>query len=65
MPSPFAQTYNSPADVLFAANVDGILLTQCIKVPEPTTITKPRNRKVVKRVKLPPIVTSKSIQSIP
>jgi hypothetical protein len=61
MPSPFNQTYNSVADVLFAANVGPIMLTQCIKVPEPTTIPKPRNRKVVKRVKLPPIVTSKSV----
>ena len=61
MPSPFNQTYNSVADVLFAANVDGIMLTQCIKKPEPTTIPKPRNRKVVKRIKLSPIVTSKSV----
>jgi hypothetical protein len=58
MPSPFAETYASPAAVLFAANVDGIMLTQGIKVPEPTTIAKPRNRKVVLRVKLPLIVTS-------
>ncbi len=60
MSSPFNQTYNSVADVLFAANVDGIMLTQCIKKPEPT-IPKPRNRKVVKRIKLTPIVTSKSV----
>ena len=45
----------------FAANVGQIMLTQCIKVPEPTTIAKPRNRKVVARVKLPPIVTSKYV----
>ena len=61
MPSPFAQTYNSVADVLFAANVGPIMLTQCIKVPEPTTIPKPSNRKVIARVKLPTIVIKKSI----
>lgn len=61
MPSPFAQTYDSPAAVLFAANIGPIMLTQCIKVPETTTIAKPRNRKVVARVKLPPIVNKKSI----
>jgi hypothetical protein len=62
MPSPFAQTYSSPAAVLFAANIGPITLTQCIKEPETTTVTKPKNRKVVKRVKFPPIVTQKPIQ---
>ena len=61
MPSPFAQTYDSPADVLFAANIGPIMLTQGIKVPEPTKIAKPINRKVIVRLKLPPIVIKKSI----
>ena len=64
MPSPFAETYDSPAAVLFAANVCPIMLTQCIKEPEPTTVPKPSNRKVVARVKLPPIVILKHVSKL-
>ena len=64
MPSPFAETYDSPAAVLFAANVCPIMLTQCIKVPEPTMVPKSNNIKVVTRVKLPPIVILKHVSKL-
>ena len=57
MPSPFAETYNSPTTVPFAANVESILLTPFInKEHVPTKIIRHTNRKTVPRVKLPPIV---------
>ena len=66
MPSPFAETYTSLAAVPFAANVDSILLTNCINTePAPIKIVRHhKDRKVVPRVpiKLPLIVPiSKSI----
>jgi hypothetical protein len=65
MPSPFAETYNSPADVPFAANVAQILLTSCInKEPVPTKIVRQNNRKVVPRVKLPQIVILKPVSKL-
>jgi len=61
MPSPFAETYSSLDKVPFAANISPIMLTQCITKPEPPPIPKPNNRKVIIRVKLPPIFTSQHI----
>ena len=58
MPSPFAQTYESPAAVPFAANVESIILTPFInKEHVPIKIVRHnKNRKTVPCVKLPPIV---------
>ena len=58
MPSPFAETYNSPAAVPFAANIDKVVLTHCINMePVPTKIVRHnKDRKTVPRVKLPLIV---------
>ena len=58
MPSPFAETYNSPKSVPFAANVESVLLTPFInKELVPVKIVRHNNnRKVVPRVKLPAIV---------
>jgi len=56
MPSPFAETYTSPAAVPFAANIDSVVLTHFInnKEPIPTKIVRHnKDRKVVPRVKLP------------
>lgn len=58
MPSPFAETYTSPAAVPFAANVDSVVLTTTFinTAPVPTKIVRHnKDRKTVPRVKLPPI----------
>ena len=58
MPSPFAETYNSPKSVPFAANIESVLLTHCInKEQVPTKIIRHnKDRKTVPRTKLPQIV---------
>lgn len=68
MPSPFSQTYDSPKDVLFAKNIEPFLLTpftnETAQVPT-KIIRKNKDRKVVPRViKLPQIVTSKSVSKL-
>jgi hypothetical protein len=64
MPSPFAETYTSPAAVPFAANVEPFLLTPFIKDPVPTKIDRHKDRKTVPRTKLPLIVTPKPISKL-
>jgi hypothetical protein len=58
MPSPFAETYNSPTAVLFAKNIEPFLLTHCINTEQvPTKIVRDnKNRKTVPRTKLPQLV---------
>jgi hypothetical protein len=58
MPSPFAETYNSPKSVPFAKNIEPFLLTPFINNgPVPTKIIRNnKDRKTVPRTKLPPIV---------
>ena len=53
MTSPFALTYKSVADVPFAANVESIVLINCINDPLPsnTNTVVRKNRKVVTRPK--------------
>jgi hypothetical protein len=68
MPSPFAETYNSSAAVPFAKNIEPFLLTpftnETAQVPT-KIIRKNKDRKVVPRViKLPQIVTSKSVSKL-
>ena len=64
MPSPFSQTYDSPKAVLFAKNIEPFLLTPFINetAPVPTKII--RQNKDSKVVKLPQIVTSKSVSKL-